>query len=211
MKNQQSISDAQTTWYVAIALGLWLAVAVGIGLGGVLHGASASLLVGVIWFLTVAVMVVYGTNRTLRRWSRAIDMRVLILFHSVRFIGAAFFLLNAAQGRLPQSFSMAGERSGIVVAALALVVAVTSVPVRSARQWWIVLGWNLIGLASILRVLVAGMELGMADMQQMAPLTEWPLNLLPTFLVPLVISTHLVIFSRLWRSARRVPTVIATI
>jgi hypothetical protein len=211
MKNRQANSDSQTTWKVATALGVWLAVAIGIGLGGVLHGASATVLVGVIWFLTVAVMVVYGCNRTLRTWSRTIDMRVLILFHSVRFIGAAFLLLNAAQGRLPQSFSIAGERSGIVVAALALVVAVTAVPVRSARQWWIVLGWNLIGLASILRVVVAGMALGMADMQQMAPLTEWPLNLLPTFLVPLVISTHLVIFSRLWRSARRVPTVIATI
>jgi hypothetical protein len=211
MKNQLPISDSKTTWNVAIALGLWLAVAVGIGVSGALRGASAPLLVGVIWLLTVAVMVVYATNRTLRTWSRTIDMRVLILFHSVRFIGAAFFLLNAVQGRLPQSFSIAGERSGIVVAALALVVAVTAVPVRSARQWWIVLGWNLIGLASILRVLVAGMELGLADMQQMTPLTEWPLNLLPTFLVPLVISSHLVIFSRLWRSARRVPTVVATI
>jgi hypothetical protein len=211
MKQQMSKSDSQTAWNVVIALVVWLGVAIGIGMSGVLHGASAGLLSGMIWILTIAVMVIYGCSRPLRTWTRTIDMRVLILFHSLRFVGAAFFLLNAAEGRLPQSFSMAGERSGLVVAALALVVAATAVPVRSARQWWIVLGWNLIGLASVLRVLVAGMELGIADMHQMAPMTEWPLNLLPTFLVPVVISTHLVIFSRLWRSARRAPTVIATI
>lgn len=43
------------------------------------------------------------------------------------------------------------------------------------------------------------MRLGLADMDQMAALTAFPFSLLPTFIVPLIIVTHVLIFVRLWR------------
>jgi hypothetical protein len=136
------------------------------------------------------------------------NLRWLILFHGIRIIGIAFLLLRA-QGRLPENFAISGGHSGIVVAASALLLAFVAVPVRNARQWWTLLSWNLFALAANLRVVVTGIQAGMKDIQQMMPLTEWPLSLLPTFIVPLVIVTHLVIFARLWRT--RVATAPAVI
>ena len=57
--------------------------------------------------------------------------------------------------------------------------------------------WNIAGFADILFVVSTAARLGLAEPQSMKALTEFPLALLPTFLVPIIIATHLLIFFRL--------------
>jgi hypothetical protein len=50
-------------------------------------------------------------------------------------------------------------------------------------------------------VVVTAARLGLADPASMAALLRLPLSLLPTFLVPLIIASHVILGLRLWRRA----------
>jgi hypothetical protein len=56
--------------------------------------------------------------------------------------------------------------------------------------------WNAFGLIEIAFVVFSALRFGLKDWQSMAPLRELPLSLLPTFLVPLIITSHVLIFIR---------------
>ena len=60
--------------------------------------------------------------------------------------------------------------------------------------------WNTIGLIDIIFVVFSALRFGLQDWQSMHALRELPLSLLPTFLVPLIIASHLLIFVRLARA-----------
>ncbi|WP_410959381.1 hypothetical protein, partial [Salmonella sp. SAL4433] len=62
--------------------------------------------------------------------------------------------------------------------------------------------WNTIGLTDILFVVLLALRLGLADWQSMHALREFPLSLLPTFIVPLIIASHVLIFLRAVRLKR---------
>ena len=49
----------------------------------------------------------------------------------------------------------------------------------------------------IVFVVCSALRLGLHDWGSMAPLRELPLSLLPTFLVPLIITSHVLIFARM--------------
>ena len=57
-------------------------------------------------------------------------------------------------------------------------------------------------MVDILFVVVTAVRLGAADPASMAALQRLPLNLLPTFLVPLIIATHVILGVRLARGRR---------
>ncbi|PYJ41309.1 MAG: hypothetical protein DME86_09095 [Verrucomicrobia bacterium] len=57
--------------------------------------------------------------------------------------------------------------------------------------------WNAAGLFDILFVVSDALWVGVRDWTGMAPLRELPVSLLPTFVVPLIMASH--IFIRLAR------------
>jgi hypothetical protein len=69
--------------------------------------------------------------------------------------------------------------------------------------WGAVLAWNIFGFLDILFVVATAARLGLADPHSMRALLQLPLSLLPTFLVPVIIATHVIIFARLRRSIIR--------
>jgi hypothetical protein len=60
--------------------------------------------------------------------------------------------------------------------------------------------WNTLGLIDIIFVVFSALQFGLKEWQSMHLLRELPLSLLPTFLVPLIIASHVLIFARLART-----------
>jgi hypothetical protein len=65
-----------------------------------------------------------------------------------------------------------------------------------------VLLWNAFGLFDILMVMALAARQAAADPGFQNGLASLPLSLLPTFIVPIVIATHVLVF--VWLAARKI-------
>lgn len=130
----------------------------------------------------------------IRRWASAVDPRVFVAFHLTRFVGV-YFLVLYRQGELPFAFAVPGVWGDIVVAVLALGLLAAGPPTGMRRRAYLV--WNIFGLVDILLVVATAARLAIADPPSMAPLLQWPLSLLITFVVPIIIASHCWLFRRL--------------
>ncbi len=181
--------------YLIIGL-LWLVtalVAAGSGRLALLRPpAPQLLLVG----LTVLLVVAGAAWPGFRSWLAGIRLRQLVALHITRFIGA-YFLVLYGRGELPYAFAVPGGWGDIAIAAGALILVLFVRDLAASRSW--LLAWNLLGLADILYVVGTAARLAFADPESMSALLKLPLALLPTFLVPLIIASHLYLFIRLRR------------
>jgi hypothetical protein len=143
-----------------------------------------------------AIAVALVTVPPLRTWAFRVDVRWLIAFHLIRFIGI-YFLVLYAQHELPYGFAVWGGSGDIAVAVLALIV----ICFVRFRAGFIV--WNFVGLVDIVAVLATAARSEMAVPGSMHQLNRLPLILLPTFVVPVVIVTHGVMLIRAFESAQR--------
>lgn len=129
----------------------------------------------------------------------------LIAFHKIRIVVGAYFLLLYGQGVLPREFAVTAGFGDIVVGATAIAVLTRHVPIRNDSQRSSVLMWNTVGLIDILLVLTNGSRLFQRDASLGKLFTELPLALLPLFVVPIVLVSHVLVF--LWaRPASEHPT-----
>ncbi|MDB6113016.1 MAG: hypothetical protein JWR69_4766 [Pedosphaera sp.] len=182
---------------VFIAVSVWLLIALAAGYLRLLEPAPRVAIQGILVALTAGVLLAFWKIRSFHDWLMALSLRALILFHAVRFIGL-YFLVLYRRGELPFAFAVPGGYGDIAVAITALLVAGCLLNNPASRR--IILTWNLLGLIDILLVVVTAARLGLAKPDSMLALTRLPLSLLPTFIVPLIITSHLIIFYRLRRS-----------
>jgi len=147
--------------------------------------------------LSALLLAAYFRLAAVRSWVDALDVRTLVFLHVTRFVGV-YFLVLYRRGFLPYDFAVPGGIGDIVVASLALVL--TFVPMAEATHDRAVRIWNIIGFVDIALVVLTAARLNLENPLQMRALTYLPLSLLPTFLVPLIIATHVVIFVRLDRN-----------
>jgi hypothetical protein len=135
-------------------------------------------------------------------WTLNIALLWLVLFHLTRLFAGAYFLMLCQRGQLPYGFATPAGWGDIIVAVFALAV-IAAKRTEFARR--LLLVWNTMGLIDIIFVVFSALRFGLRDWQSMRALRELPLSLLPTFLVPLIIASHVVIFVRLARarSAKR--------
>ena len=180
---------------VVLLLSAWVCLAAGAGVAGWLESANAPVVAGIVWTLTALALVAGWRVPALQRWAMKVDLRWLVLLHLTRFVGFYFFLL-CSRGELPFVFAAPAGTGDIIVAALAVLLLVLS----DARNWTILIIWNTIGLTDILFVVLLALRLGLEDRHSMHALREFPLSLLPIFLVPLIVVSHVLIFVR---AARR--------
>ncbi|MEM1093106.1 MAG: hypothetical protein AAGJ10_00765 [Bacteroidota bacterium] len=195
-----SVPSTSTAWprRLVLTLGGWFGLAVLVGLSGVFYQPPAFVVGVTIWGLVAAALAAGYLVPAFRQWALTIPLWMLVLYHVTRFVGIAFLVLHA-RGDLPAEFALFAGWGDIFVASTAIGVALFALPATSRRRWWTVLIWNVVGLFDILSVVGRGLQLGLADMQQMAAITAFPMSLLPTFIVPLIIATHVLIFIRLRR------------
>jgi hypothetical protein len=180
--------------YVVVGL-LWLTAALGLGATGRVASwrppVPQLILVGLTGLLLAAVVAL----PRFRRWIAALDLRWLVAVHLTRFVGLYFLLLYYRDGALPRAFAVPGGWGDIVVAALAL--ALLAAGGRLETRPRLVGAWNAFGLLDILFVVVTASRLALADPDSMSALLHLPLSLLVTFLVPIIIADHVVVFWRL--------------
>ncbi len=184
---------------IRVIFWLWFAVAVVAGRNHWLRGVPPPAVQGILFGLTALLLLGYFCVAALRAWADALDLRRIVLLHITRFVGI-YFLVLYHEGELPYAFAVPGGFGDILVALLALPVVFW--PLDAARRLRAITIWNVIGFVDIMLVVVTAIRLNLADPGSLRALTELPLSLLPTFLVPLIIATHVVLFARIARAAR---------
>jgi len=180
---------------VTLVLLGWLCFAV--GLGGWLHDVTAPAVAATVWTLTALALLACWKISPVRAWVLNTDLRWLVLFHVTRLFAGAYFLVLCQHGELPCGFARPAAWGDIVVAVLALAVVVA---MRTQFAKMLLLTWNTVGLIDIIFVVFSALRFGLKDWQSMHALRELPLSLLPTFLVPIIIASHVLVFVRLTRA-----------
>ena len=175
---------------------VWFGAALAAGHFLVLQRLPPAATPAILLFLTALLLYGYFRIAMVRAWVDAQDLRILVLVHVTRFVGIYFLVLHR-DGLLPYAFAVPGGIGDIIVATMAVPVALAPLADGSRRR--IMTIWNVVGLIDILFVVATAMRINFTDPVQLRVLTILPLSLLPTFLVPLIIATHIVIFSRLAR------------
>jgi hypothetical protein len=176
---------------VMIVLLIWCVSAALLGALGVLASVRPPVPQVILFGLVALLLIAYGLSSEFRRWLSLIPLEWLVSIHLVRFVGF-YFLWLYEQQQLPYAFAVLGGWGDIVVATLALVLLLLR---PGSRMIYHV--WNTLGFVDILFVVSTATKLALADPMSMAALLRFPLSLLPTFIVPLIIFTHVVIFRRL--------------
>lgn len=185
--------SSRSALYPAIGLA-WLVVALVLGGSGRLSQLHPPVPQVVLLGLTVSLVLAGALAPGFRHWLAGLNLRQIVAFHILRFVGI-YFLVLYSRGELPYAFAVPGGWGDIAVATGALIL-VLLVPELGARRLW-VLGWNLLGLLDIIYVVLTASRLALADPASMEALLRLPLSLLPTFLVPLIIASHLLLLRRL--------------
>jgi hypothetical protein len=175
IRDEAAARPAYSPW---AAGAVWLAAAVAITLSGALERLRPPAPQLLIAGLTLALVVAHRAIPGFARWARSLEPRTILLFHLTRFVGFYFLMLHG-RGELPRAFAVPGGWHD------------------AARRRRLVLAWNILGFADILFVVATAARLALAEPGSMQALLRFPLGLLPTFLVPIIIASHLLLFRRL--------------
>ena len=186
-----------TTGVVAASL-VWLIAAAALGAAGAFEALRPPAPQVILVCLTVLTLLAATVIPPLRRWTATVDPRVLVVLHLTRVLAGAYFLVLYRRGELPYAFAVPGGVGDIAVGLLAfwLLVAVTPSTARRRRIYAV---WNVLGLIDILFVVATATRIALGDPGALAPLLRLPLSVLPTWLVPLIIATHVILAVRLAR------------
>jgi hypothetical protein len=137
----------------------------------------------------------------------AVPQHWLIGVQLYRTLGVIFLILYAT-GKLPGLFAWPAGLGDVLAGVLAPVVAIAyrRGPRENAD---LVIAWNLFGLADLVVAVTAGMLSSPSPFQLFAfdlpneLISEFPLVLVPVFLVPVSVLLHLASLSKLRRGALR--------
>ena len=152
-----------------------------------------------IWGLALTSAGALWRSATLRQTLWDTDLGWIFALHAVRApVGVAFLLLGQ-QGLLDPTFvAIAGI--GDIIAGLGALIAsvVWSMRTRWPAAVWAAVIWNVFALADILLVFVTAQRVLFwgGGLDAMQGFLQFPMPMIPTFLVPLILITHVWIFVR---------------
>lgn len=147
--------------------------------------AVVSLIVG----FSLAVMRV----RSLHDAVGQLSIRTLVAVHVVRFLGFYFLWLETQQ-RLPSEFAQRAGWGDVAVAAGA--VALLLFRARTVPRS-VFVAWNLFGIADLLLAVGTATWLNVTRPGSMNEVASLPLTMVPLFLVPVLIASHVQLIRRL--------------
>jgi len=178
---------------VQVILIIWLIIAIAVAKLGVLTKVPPVSIQIILICLTIICISAYLLSVKFREFINRIGARGILVIHLVRYVGV-YFLYLYSLGRLPYDFAVKGGWGDIAVAVFATVLLV--IPGLYKRKSLLLI-WNTLGLLDIIFVVATAGRINMSSPDLLYELTVLPLSLLPTFIVPLIISTHVFMFNLL--------------
>lgn len=190
------MQQASSPRAVVVTTLLWLGLAITAGATGTFGRLPPPAPQVLILALTLAAIFAATRVAPVRAWVDTLPLRTLVGMHAVRFVGAVFLVLSA-RGMLSPIFATRAGWGDIAAAAMALVLLVLGVPATRSRRA-LFLAWSVFGVLDlVIAVITATVIVVRGDIPGMDPLFRVPLILVPTFFVPLLFTSHVVIFQRL--------------
>lgn len=123
----------------------------------------------------------------LRGRGRADAVRPILFLHAFRFMGLSFLIPGVVSPGLPASFAQPVAYGDLATAILALLALATLNSRSSAASIWL---FNIVGTADLLNAYYQGTRISLAN----APGQMGAAYLIPTFVVPLLLVTHFLVF-----------------
>jgi hypothetical protein len=190
----------------------WFAAAVALASLGV-YRANAHQLPAIQFGILIPILVgsiVIWRSTAFSRLLEAVPQRWIVAIQAYRLEGATFLILYAA-GQLPGLFALPAGIGDMTTGLLALVIGLNAsrrqqIPSRN------ILLWNLFGIADLIVAVTTGFLTSPSPLQQFAfdhpneLISQFPLILIPTFLVPLAVLLHIVSLTKLGHANTRVDT-----
>jgi len=181
-------------------LAVWFLFALGGSLLGLFDsGPRPPLLLGLAAAVPVAAFVVcYLTSAEFREFVLSLDLRGLALAQTFRVVGIVFVILYSL-GALPGAFALPAGWGDFAIGITAPVVAwywKRPFPKRTFIVWNVLGSLDLVD-AMTLGVLASASPVGILGGDVTTRLMgQFPLSLIPTFFVPLLLIFHLICFIR---------------
>ena len=184
-----------------VALTVWALAALALSFAGVVSAEHPARVPLSILGGTAAVLLAWWRLPSVHAFFARLGLRAYLAPHVLRAFVGAGFLVEYSRGMLPEEFAMRGGVGDIIAGVLAtLALFIPDHAVWRRKALWIV---NTVGLVDILIVLVTAQRiLFFGDPASFKSFNQAPWPMIPFFLVPIIISTHILLF---WRLARMAP------
>ncbi len=179
-------------------LALWFAAAAGLGLTGILAVGPDSPFRLVLLTVVVPIAVFLGLVAlapSVRRFVLGLDLARLTMFQAWRVVGFAFIALYAFDA-LPGLFAWPAGLGDIAVGLSAPLVLAALLRDRTFVRSRRFVMFHIAGLldfvvAALTATLASGQVPGLVGEITSAPMEVWPLNLFPSFFVPVFAILHI--------------------
>jgi hypothetical protein len=141
----------------------------------------------------------YSVSSQFRAWANSISLSWIVGLHVWRIVGLGFVIAYLF-GKLPAQFGVPEGFGDIIAAVFALPLALAIRRQKPVRGYFIL--WNVFGLVDLLSAITVGLLYSDGPLGVLrtgistALMTTFPINLIPTFLVPLFILLHLLALVR---------------
>ena len=213
MQYSKKVHGEQTGKIVIAVLVVWAATALFLAVTGQfdrdIGGLPATLIGGLLLPLALYAMF-YQRSAGFRVWVRSLDIRPLILIHGWRMLGLGFVFLGI-HGQLSPVFAWPAGIGDAVAAVSATLLGIALYSEKRPGPGYIY-AWSAFGLLDFIVAVGLGVlsRPGMGAFDQ--PLTtailgQFPLALIPGFVVPFLMLTHLVILTNMKDQMVSVPSV----
>lgn len=192
-------------WTVSLVLLIWFAIAVFLALNGaysVSAGSLPTIQFGLLIPITAGAALLFGSSAAARVLA-AVPMQWLVGIQLYRVIGGIFLVLWIA-GSVPGLFALPAGIGDVAVGLMAPFVAARYArdagQGRGAVAWW-----NAFGVLDLVVAVTLGLLTSPSPLQLFAfdrpntIISEFPVILIPIFLVPLSILLHVAVWMKLAR------------
>lgn len=202
VNNNQGEDSSTITKLVFGVVGIWFLAAFVGGMLGIFNQPDTAYVPLFVLVPIIGFILAYAVSIRMRRTVNQIPLWLMTIAHVWRFVGI-YFLVGAIVGILPPQFGFPEGLGDIITAIFSLPLAFAirkNSPSPRLRTAFI--AWNVFGLIDLISAISLGILYSPGSFGVLrtdlstAAMTAFPVNLIPTFFVPLFILVHLLGLSR---------------